>query len=182
MDMLIFDDLEKLGRIVVTTVLVYVMIVLVTKVSGKRSTSQLNNFDWIMTVMIGSLGASTILLKNIPLMEGGAAIITLYLLQFLVTKYASISPQFSDVILSDPRIVFYQGQFLPEAMRKERLTRQELECAMRAEGINDFIEVEAIIFESDAQLTVIKNPPENHKSVRDDAISQTIVSAMRDNT
>ncbi|GAA0309797.1 DUF421 domain-containing protein [Psychrobacter aestuarii] len=182
MDMLIFDDLEKLGRIVLTTVLVYVMIVLVTKVSGKRSTSQLNNFDWIMTVMIGSLGASTILLKNIPLVEGGAAIITLYLLQYMVTKYAAISPQFSDVILSDPRIVFYKGQFLPDAMRQERLTRQELECAMRSAGINDIIEVEAIVFESDAKLTVIKNPPENHNSERDDQISQTIVSAMRDNT
>jgi len=182
MDMLIFDDLEKLGRIVLTTVMVYVMIVLVTKISGKRSTSQLNNFDWIMTVMIGSLGASTILLKNVPLIEGSSAILTLYALQFLVTKYASISPQFSDVILSDPRIVFYQGQFLPEAMREERLTRQELESAMRAAEVNDVADVEAIIFESNAKLTVIKKPPKNHESTRDDGISQTIVAAMRDNT
>lgn len=182
MDMLIFDDLEKLGRIVLTTVMVYVMIVLATKVAGKRSTSQLNNFDWIMTVMIGSLGASTILLKNIPLIEGSSAILTLYVLQFLVTKYASISPQFSDAILSDPRIVFYQGQFLPEAMREERLTRQELESAMRAAEVNDAADVEAIIFESNAQLTVIKKPPKNYDNVRDDGISQTIVAAMRDNT
>ena len=113
MEMVFFDNIDKLGRIVLTTVIVYVLIVLVTKASGKRSTSQLNNFDWIVTVMIGSLGASTILLKNIPFIEGVSSILVLYLLQFLVTKYASISPQFSSVILSDPRIVFYQGQFLP---------------------------------------------------------------------
>ena len=113
MAMIFFDNVDKLGRIILTTVVVYVLIVTFTKISGKRSTSQLNNFDWIVTVMIGSLSASTILLKDIPIIEGMAAILSLYLLQFLVTKYASVSPQFSSFILSEPRIVFYQGQFLP---------------------------------------------------------------------
>lgn len=172
MDMLFFDNIDKLGRIVLTAAMVYVLIVLTTKVSGKRSTSQLNNFDWIVTVMIGSLGASTILLENIPLIEGGSAILVLYLLQFLVTKYASISPQFSSVILSEPRIVFYQGQYLPEAMRAERLTRQELECAMRANGVKSLNDIEAIVFESDAKLTIITK---DNKTTGDDTISETLL-------
>lgn len=171
MDMLFFDSTDKLIRIVLTAIMVYVLIVVTTKISGKRSTSQLNNFDWIVTVMIGSLGASTILLEDIPLIEGGASIVVLYALQFVVTKYASISPQFSSVILSEPRIVFYQGQYLSEAMRAERLTRQELECAMRSEGIHCLDDIEAIVFESDAKLTIItkrENTPD------DDTISETL--------
>ncbi|WP_201548910.1 DUF421 domain-containing protein [Psychrobacter fjordensis] len=158
MEMFFFDNIDKLGRIVLTTVMIYVFIVLITKISGKRSTSQLNNFDWVVTVMIGSLGASTILLKDIPFVEGASSILVLYVLQFLVTKYASISAPFSSFILSEPRIVFYQGQFLPDAMRDERLTRQEIECAMRSEGMNSFDDIEAIVFESDAQLTIIPKP------------------------
>ena len=182
MDMLFFDNIDKLGRIVLTAVTVYVLIVIITKVSGKRSTSQLNNFDWIVTVMIGSLGASTILLKDIPLIEGISSILVLYVMQFLVTKYASISPQFSSFILSEPRIVFYQGQFLPDAMRAERLTRQELECAMRSEGVNSFDDVEAIVFESDAQLTIIAKPTssdnnDNHQS-EENTVSETIAPLM----
>ena len=182
MDMLFFDNIDKLGRIVLTAVTVYVLIVIITKVSGKRSTSQLNNFDWIVTVMIGSLGASTILLKDIPLIEGISSILVLYVMQFLVTKYASISPQFSSFILSEPRIVFYQGQFLPDAMRAERLTRQELECAMRSEGVNSFDDVEAIVFESDAQLTIIPKPTfsdnnDNHQS-EENTVSETIAPLM----
>lgn len=182
MDMIFFDNIDKLGRIVLTTVMVYVLIVLVTKISGKRSTSQLNNFDWIVTVMIGSLGASTILLKDIPFVEGVSSILVLYLLQFLVTKYASISPQFSSFILSEPRIVFYQGQFLPDAMRAERLTRQEIECAMRSEGVHRFDDVEAIVFESDAKLTIIPKPSPTDVSDNDqnteDTVSQTIQALM----
>ena len=182
MDMLFFDNIDKLGRIVLTAVTVYVLIVIITKVSGKRSTSQLNNFDWIVTVMIGSLGASTILLKDIPLIEGISSILVLYVMQFLVTKYASISPQFSSFILSEPRIVFYQGQFLPDAMRAERLTRQELECAIRSEGVNSFDDVEAIVFESDAQLTIIPKPTssdnnDNHQS-EENTVSETIAPLM----
>lgn len=182
MDMVFFDNIDKLGRIVLTTVMVYVLIVLVTKVSGKRSTSQLNNFDWIVTVMIGSIGASTILLKDIPFVEGVSSILVLYLLQFLVTKYASISPQFSSFILSEPRIVFYQGQFLPDAMRAERLTRQEIECAMRSEGVHRFDDIEAIVFESDAKLTIIPKPSPTDASDNDqnteDTVSQTIQPLM----
>ncbi|MGE6327772.1 DUF421 domain-containing protein [Psychrobacter pacificensis] len=182
METVFFDNIDKLGRIVLTTVMVYVLIVLVTKASGKRSTSQLNNFDWIVTVMIGSLGASTILLKNIPFIEGASSILVLYLLQFLITKYASISPQFSSVILSDPRIVFYQGQFLPEAMRAERLTRQEIECAMRAEGVNNFDDIEAIVFESDAKLSVIPKQRQADTSYDeqdvDHSVSETITPLM----
>ena len=182
MDMLFFDNIDKLGRIVLTAVTVYVLIVIITKVSGKRSTSQLNNFDWIVTVMIGSLGASTILLKDIPFIEGASSIVALYVMQFLVTKYASISPEFSSFILSEPRIVFYQGQFLPDAMRAERLTRQELECAMRSEGVNSFDDVEAIVFESDAQLTIIPKPTssdnnDNHQS-EENTVSETIAPLM----
>ena len=183
MEMLFFDNIDKLGRIIVTAVMVYVLIVITTKVSGKRSTSQLNNFDWIVTVMIGSLGASTILLKDIPFIEGASSIVALYVMQFLVTKYASISPEFSSFILSEPRIVFYQGQFLPDAMRAERLTRQEIECAMRSEGINSFDDIEAIVFESDAKLTIIPKPAsydnkDNHQNA-ENTISETIVPLMQ---
>ena len=186
MEMLFFDSIDKLGRIVVTAVMVYVLIVIITKVSGKRSTSQLNNFDWIVTVMIGSLGASTILLKDIPFIEGASSIVALYVMQFLVTKYASISPEFSSFILSEPRIVFYQGQFLPDAMRAERLTRQEIECAMRSEGVNSFDDIEAIVFESDAKLTIIPRPAssdskDNNQSV-ENTISETITPLMQDDS
>ncbi|WP_296243466.1 MULTISPECIES: DUF421 domain-containing protein [unclassified Psychrobacter] len=182
MDMLLFDNVEKLGRIILTAIMVYILIVLITKVFGKRSTSQLNNFDWIVTVMIGSLSAGTILRKEVPLIEGSAAIVTLYFLQFLVTKCSSVFPDFGRLILSEPRIVFYRGQYLPEAMHAERLTRQELESAMRSKGINSLDVIEAIVLESDATLTIIQKPtPSNSKN--DDqqninSVSETIKPLM----
>ena len=86
-----------------------------------------------------------------------------------------MSPEFAKSILSEPRVVFYQGQFLPEAMRKERLTRQEIECAMRSEGIHDCEDVAAVIFESDAKLTVVpKRDKKDRLDVEGDIKLQTL--------
>ena len=59
-------------------------------------------------------------------------------------------------------------------MRDERLTRQEIECAMRSEGINSFDDVEAIVFESDAKLTVIPKPTQSDKSDDDQSASSNV--------
>ncbi|MGP4849211.1 YetF domain-containing protein, partial [Marinobacter sp. 1Y8] len=72
----------------------------------------------------------------------------------------------------------YQGQFLPDAMRDERLTRQEIECAMRSEGINSFDDVEAIVFESDAKLTVIPKPSQADDQSASSNVSETINPLM----
>lgn len=159
----IFQDLDSIVRMCIAAFIVYAAIVAMVKISGKRSTSQFNNFDWIVTVMMGSIGASTIILTDLPVANGIIAMVTLMVLQYIVTKYASISPSFANFILSEPRVVFYDGQFLPDAMRQERLTVQELECAMRESGIHSHSEVAAIVLESDAKLTVIP-----HKDDKDE--------------
>ena len=164
MDKLFFDSWETLIRIVISSIPVYASIVILLKISGKRATSQLNNFDWIVTVMMGSIGASTVILKSVPIVEGMASIGMLLLLQFGVTKLATKSDKFASIILSDPAIVFYQGQFLRDAMTKERLTEQELMCAMREAGVHDPANVLAIVLESDAKLTVLKQNEDSDTS------------------
>lgn len=65
-------------------------------------------------------------------------------------------------------------------MRDERLTRQEIECAMRSEGIHNFDEVEAVVFESDAKLTIISKPSAfySNNQEADDTVSETIAPLM----
>lgn len=56
-------------------------------------------------------------------------------------------------------------------MRDERLTRQEIECAMRSDGIRNLEDVEAVVFESDAKLTVI---PKNKEAPDKDTVAETL--------
>lgn len=69
-----FDITNVIG-ILVSSVIIYVIVILYLRVMGKRSTSELNGFDWIVTVSIGSIFASTVLLDNISVFEGAINIL-----------------------------------------------------------------------------------------------------------
>lgn len=84
----------------------YIFIVVLLRVSGKRSLSKLNSFDFIMTIAIGSIFATVITDKSISLVEGLAMISILVVLQFIITFLSSRFDGFNKMIKSEPTLVF----------------------------------------------------------------------------
>ncbi len=76
---------NDIGDAVLSALLFYVVIVVMVRIVGIRSTAQLNNFDWIINVTVGSIAASGILLDSVPALRAVAAIISLAALQFTLT-------------------------------------------------------------------------------------------------
>jgi len=70
MDNLFFNNWESLVRVVITSALAYPAIIIVLRISGKKSLSKMNAFDSIVTIALGSIFGSMILNKNVPLVEG----------------------------------------------------------------------------------------------------------------
>ena len=150
-----FQSTAGLLRVLISALLTYAAVVALVRLTGKRSTSQLNNFDWIVTVAIGSIIGSTIISKSIPLLEGLVGIITLFGVQYLVTKLSTLSPSFSSAIHAEPTIVFFRGRFIEEAMHRERITKQEVFSALRESGVHRLSDAEAVVLESDAKFSVL---------------------------
>lgn len=154
-----FDGWEGLIRILVSAPLVYIAVIVFTRLAGKRSTSQMNNFDWIVTVAIGSLVGSTIILESMTVGEGLFAIALLFVLQYVATLASRHSTRVEDVIKSSPKLLFENGRFLEPAMDDERITRNEVLAAIRESGYRHLEEVQYVILESDAQFSVIARGP-----------------------
>jgi uncharacterized membrane protein YcaP (DUF421 family) len=166
--MIFFDDWISILRVGVTAPVVYVAVVLFIRLFGKRSTSQMNNFDWIVTVAAGSIVGSVVLLKDVAIIEGLEAIVLLLGLQYLVTKLSVTVPGFSQIIRSSPKLLFFQGNFLEKAMKDERVTHSEILSAMREAGHDNQEGVAAVVLESDAKLSVIpRKGEESLKILRD---------------
>lgn len=72
---------EDIVQIFGSAVIIYFLIVFYIRILGKRSTSELNNFDWIVTVSVGSIVASTVILKDISVIQGAISILILMMLQ-----------------------------------------------------------------------------------------------------
>lgn len=67
MDLLavLFDGWEGIINFFLAAPVMYMPVILAIRITGKRSTSQMNNFDWIVTVAIGSLTASEIIIDSV---------------------------------------------------------------------------------------------------------------------
>lgn len=150
--------LDDLPGILVSVPITYFAIILFIRLSGKRSTSQMNNFDWIVTVTVGSIAASTMLLDEVTLIEGLSAMALLLGLQYCVTAAVKKWSLIEKLVKASPAILYANGAWCDEAMRDERVTRSEVMAAVRAAGYDDLTEVQEVVLESDAGLSVVAQP------------------------
>lgn len=154
-----FNGWEPLARTLVVGILAYVALVLFVRISGKRTLSKMNAFDLVVTMALGSSLASILLSQKVSLAQGVAGFAVLVGMQFLGT-WASVRSKFiSKTLKSQPRLLVYQGQFLDEALLRERVTHQEVYSAMREAGALRVEEVAAVVLESDGSVSVIRGAP-----------------------
>jgi uncharacterized membrane protein YcaP (DUF421 family) len=150
-----FDSWAGLGRVVVTGVLGYAAMVVLLRISGKRTLTKLNAFDLVVTVALGSTLSALLLDKNIALAEGVLAIATLVFLQFAIT-WASVRARWvSQLVKSEPTLLAYKGEFIDKAMRAQRVTETEALAALRAHQLAGVEDALALVLETDGSLSVL---------------------------
>ncbi len=159
-----FDNWSQIVTILVTGSLTYVALIGMLRLSGKRTLAQMNAFDFIVTVALGSTLATALLSKDTPLAEGLVGLGSLILLQYILSWiYVRVS-WFTKLIKSEPRLLFYRGEFKNQAMREERIKKEELLQAARSQGILSLEQVEAIVLETNGKFSVIKTASQTSAS------------------
>ena len=151
-----FNSPERLQSVAVGAVVFYLIIIIMARLTGKRTTGQMNNFDWLVTVAVGSLAASGILLRDVSIADAALAIIIIFALQWLTTWLVLRSPFMCRLIKPKPRLLLDKGGMLKDAMHKERISEAELYTAMREEGLVNLEEANWVILENNGKMTVIK--------------------------
>lgn len=153
-----FDSWSGLIRVVVVGTCAYAALILLLRVSGKRTLAKLNAFDLVVTVALGSTLATVLLTSSVALAEGVLAMAVLVGLQYAVAWTSARSRRVERFVKSEPTLV-YRDEFLPAAMRRERLTADELYQSARRQGYADLGQVSAMVLETDGTLTVLTETP-----------------------
>jgi uncharacterized membrane protein YcaP (DUF421 family) len=151
-----FNDAFSLLRVVIVGTLAYLSLVLLLRVSGKRTLSKMNAFDLVVTVAIGSTLATVLLSKDVALADGVAAFTLLIGLQYVITWLSVRSRRVENLIKAEPSLLYFNGRFL-EAMKSERVTEAEVRAAVRSQGLSEMESVAAVVLETDGSLTVLRN-------------------------
>ena len=150
-----FDTWSGLGRVVVISVCAYAALIVVLRISGKRTLGKMNAFDLAVTVAIGSTLATVLLSKDVALAEGILAFVMLAGLQWAVTRASVRWSRFERLVRSEPRLLVEKGHYLDDAIASERLTRAEVDQAIRNSGIGRIEQVAAVVLETDGSFSVI---------------------------
>ena len=153
---MLFENWYGIFRVLLVGTLAYAALIVLLRVSGKRTLAKLNAFDLIVTVALGSTLASVLLSKTVPLAEGVTGMLVLVGLQYVVAWAAVRSKTVSNLVKSEPTLVLRDGSFLESAMRAQRLTQGEVLAALRGAGVGEKEGAAAVILENDGSLSVIK--------------------------
>lgn len=151
-----FDTWSGLGRILVTGLLAYPALILMLRVSGKRTLSKFNAFDFIVTIALGSMLASVVVTGTVPLAEGLLALAMLIAWQFCITWLSVRSERFQTLIKSNPTLLVHLGIYQERAMREERVTKAEITAALHASGEPELSAFHSVVLETDGTLNVFK--------------------------
>lgn len=155
-----FESWQSLGQTAVAGAVAYAALLAFLRISGKRTLAKLNAFDLVVTVSVGSTLASVLTSKNLPLVDGILALGLLIGLQYLVAWLTVRLPWFERLVKSSPAAVFHHREFDSEAMRGQRLARDEVLMAVRSAGVHDLDRVFMVVLETDGSLNVLEHPEE----------------------
>lgn len=149
-----FQGWNTIAQTIILSLLMYLAIVIIIRASGKRTLSSFNAFDFLITVTIGSISASTILSSDTKFFDGISAVITLVILQYIVAKLSVYFKPFRKLVKSDPTLLYYEGEYILANLQKMRVSVDDILQEVRIKG-KTIDEVHSVILESNGQLAVI---------------------------
>ena len=125
-----YDGWFGLVRVLVMGTCTYLALIVLLRISGKRTLAKLNAFDFVVTVALGSTLATVLLSSSVALAEGVTALALLIGLQYVVAWASVRSPYVERLVKSEPSLVYRDG-FLRGEMRRQRVTASEIQEAAR---------------------------------------------------
>jgi len=137
------------------TIILYIIVVIVMRIMGKRQIGQLQPFELAIAIMISDLAAVPMQNTGIPLLHGIIPILTLLLLQLLISFLSIKSLRARSIICGRPTILIERGRIVESALRKELYTISDLLEQLRINNFPNIADVDYAILETNGQLSVI---------------------------
>lgn len=151
----LWNGWQALIRILVVGILCYIALVVILKVTRKRTLASLTAFDFVVTVAIGAVYGRLLTAKDVSISEAVTAFMLLAFLQFLFSWLQMRIEIFRKIFTSRPVLLYYKGEFIEKSMRKEKIQKSELIGEARKKGYGNFQEIQIIILENDASFSII---------------------------
>lgn len=139
-------------------ILLYIIVLIVMRLMGKREIGQLQPFELAISIMIADLASIPMTDTGVPISNGIIPILGLLVMHLLISIINLKSIKAREIICGKPRILIYRGRIDEKALKKERFTINELEERLRGNNVVNLGDVEYAILETSGNITVIQKP------------------------
>ncbi len=141
--------------VVIRSLCVYLFMVIAIRLFGKNQLSQLNAGDVVLLLLISNAVQNAMVGENTSLQGGLVAALVLFVANFIVKRLMFSNKKFSTFLEDDPVILVKDGKVDQEALNKVKITRDELDEAVREHGVDGIKNVKLSVLEVDGNISVI---------------------------
>ena len=151
----VLDLGSSLPEIVLRTGVVYLFLIVVLRLTGKREVGQMSVLELVVILVISDAVQNSMVGENTTLFGGLIAVLTLLGLDFALKALTSRSSRVRHVIEGEPRLLVRDGRLLEKALREEGVDAEEVRRAVRAHGLARVDDVRLAVLETDGTISVI---------------------------
>jgi len=137
------------------TVVIYLAVLVIVRLTGKREIGQLSSFDFVVAIILAELAAIPMESTEIPIWHGIIPIVTLGLLEVGFSYLTLINRPLRKILYGSPQVIIENGRLLKHEMRSSRYNLDDLLSQLREKGFYDIEDVEYAILETSGRLSVI---------------------------
>ena len=142
----------------IRAIILYILVLLVMRLMGKREIGQLQPFELVISVMIADLASTPMADVGIPIFDGIVPILALLVVDLLISAINLRSINLRKIICGKPSILVYRGRIDDKTLKKEKFTINELQERLRGSNVFSMADVEYAILETSGEITVIQKP------------------------
>lgn len=157
-----------LPEVVLRVAIVYLFLVVVLRISGKREVGQMSILELIVVLLISDAVQNSMVGDNTTVWAGPVAVLTLLGLDYALAWLTRRSKKVRQAIEGEPRLLVRDGRLLRKALREEKLSVDEVETAVRAHGLARIDDVQEAVLETDGSISIIPKPEASKSQVGTD--------------
>lgn len=150
--------------VVVRSLCVYLFMVIAIRLFGKNQLSQLNAGDVVLLLLISNAVQNAMVGENTSLQGGLVAALVLFVANFIVKRFMFTSKKFESFLEDDPVILIKDGKIDQDALNKVKISRDELDEAVREHGVDGIKNVKLSVLEVDGNISVISEDEESKQT------------------
>ncbi len=141
--------------IVIRSIIVYVIVLMLFRLMGKRQLGQMQPFELVLTLIIADLATIPMAEVSVPVLHGIVPLFTLVLIHFLLTTLSKMSNKFGAFISGKPVIIINPNGVDYKALKTLNLSIDDLFEAIRGQGCFSIDEVYYAIMETNGKISVL---------------------------